>query len=392
MIYRYIEYYGGMELKILSAIDEVERSDWNRIAAHGHPFLRYEFLAALERNACVGAQHGWLPRYLTAFDADGQLAGAVPLYIKNNSYGEFVFDWAWADAWQRHGLQYYPKAVVAIPYTPATGPRILIADRADRENIATQLIELALAWCEDENLSSLHWLFTNEQDTRRLAEHDLILRLGCQFHWKNNGYRDFADLLDGFTSRKRKKVLRERRQVRDAGIRIDCIHGSEANELQLRTMYEFYCSTFEKKSGYPTFTLEFFREIASSMGDQLVFFIASLEQRIVAGSICLRNHDTLYGRHWGCRENYHSLHFEACYYQGIDYCIKHGLEYFEPGAQGEHKISRGFLPAPTWSAHWIAHTGFREIIRRHLEQETAAMREYMTELSTRSPYKQAETA
>lgn len=380
-----------MDLKILSAIDEVDGCEWNRLAAHGQPFLRHEFLAALERNSCVGERHGWLPRHLTAFDQRGQLVGAVPLYIKDNSYGEFVFDWAWADAWQRHGLPYYPKAVVAIPYTPVTGPRILTANNAGGEQVAAQLIELALTWSESENLSSLHWLFTNEQDTSRLSERGLLLRLGCQFHWQNRGYRDFTDLVDCFVARKRKKALRERRQVREAGISIECVHGSDADDKQLAIMYEFYRSTFEKKWGYPTLTPGFFRDIAATMGDQLVFFIASRSDRIIAGSICLRNEDTLYGRHWGCREDYHSLHFETCYYQGIDYCIKHGLKHFQPGAQGEHKISRGFLPSPTWSAHWIKHDGFREVIRRHLEQETVAMHEYIAELSARSPFRQPET-
>jgi len=380
-----------MDLQVLTAIDEVDRDAWNAVSGTDSPFLRHEFLAALEHNHCVGPRYGWLPRHLAAFE-HGRLVGAVPLYVKDNSYGEFVFDWSWADAYQRAGLPYYPKAVVAVPYTPATGPRILTAADADRDSVADSLINLARDWSQSEQLSSLHWLFTDADDTRRLAQQGLSLRLGCQFHWHNRGYRDFDDFLDGFNSRKRKKVRRERRYVEQAGIDIRIVHGHEASDLELEVMHEFYHTTFDKKWGHATLNLGFFREIAASMGEQLVLVIASKAGRIVAGAICLRGGDTLYGRHWGCYEDYHSLHFEACYYQGIDYCIAHGLHSFEPGAQGEHKISRGFLPTPTWSAHWIADERFRGIIDRFLHQETAAMRDYMEELAGHSPFRQGEAA
>ncbi|WP_455235327.1 GNAT family N-acetyltransferase [Thiogranum longum] len=381
-----------MELQILTSIDAVEAAQWNRVAGTGNPFLRHEFLAALERNGCVGQKHGWLPRHLVAFDAHRALLGAVPMYLKDNSYGEFVFDWSWADAYQRYGLPYYPKSVVAVPYTPATGPRILTAGDADGEHVASALIQLAQEWSASENLSSLHWLFTNEQDTTRLREQHFMLRLGCQFHWRNAGYRDFEDYLSCFSSRKRKKVRRERRYVDEAGIDMRIVHGDEATDSELHIMHEFYRTTFDKKWGHATLTADFFRDIAQSMGQQLVFVIASRGGRIVAGAICLRGDDTLYGRHWGCYEDYHSLHFEACYYQGIEYCIRQGLSRFEPGAQGEHKISRGFLPTATWSAHWIAHDGFRESIARYLDQETAAMRDYIDELATHSPFKESQAA
>ena len=381
-----------MELKIITSIDSLPAEQWNAVAGTSHPFLRFEFLAALERNGCTGEQYGWLPRHLVAFDDDRQLVGAVPLYLKDNSYGEFVFDHAWADAYQRAGLPYYPKSVVAVPYTPATGPRILISDTANREAVATQLIQLAQDWSQSENLSSLHWLFTNKEDTRRLKDAGFLLRLGCQFHWHNESYRDFDDYLSGFNSRKRKKIRRERRYVQEANIDIQIVHGHEATDSELKIMHDFYRTTFENKWGQPTLSLAFFQEIAVSMGEQLVFIIARNNQRIVAGAICLRSDDALYGRHWGCCEDYHSLHFETCYYQGIEYCIAQGLKLFEPGAQGEHKISRGFLPTPTWSAHWIRHAGFRDIIARYLDQETDAMREYMAELSGHSPFRQSKVA
>ncbi len=381
-----------MQLKILTAIADVEAGQWNALPGTGNPFLRHEFLAALERNGCVGEQHGWIPRHLVAIGKRGQLLGAVPLYLKDNSYGEFVFDWAWADAYQRNGLRYYPKAVVAVPYTPATGPRLLIADGADRQLLATKLIQLAQEWSNSEQLSSLHCLFTDPCDTQTLEQAGLMLRLGCQFHWRNQGYRDFDDYLDSFSSRKRKKVRRERRYVSEQDIELRVVHGHQASDEQLQVMSDFYRTTFEKKWGYPTLNLGFFRDLATNMGHQLVFFIAYKGQSIVAGAICLCSDDTLYGRHWGCYQDYHSLHFEACYYQGIDYCISHGLKTFEPGAQGEHKISRGFLPTATWSAHWIAHQGFRELIGRFLQQETGAMRDYMEELSEQSPFKEIQAA
>ncbi|MGD8843413.1 MAG: GNAT family N-acetyltransferase [Gammaproteobacteria bacterium] len=380
-----------MRLEVCNAITDIGPDAWNAVSGTASPFLRYEFLAALENNGCVGERYGWLPNYLTAFD-QGRLVGAVPLYIKDNSYGEFVFDWAWADAYQRAGLAYYPKAVVAIPYTPAPGPRILTAAQTDRDEVVVQLTTLAREWSQSQGLSSLHWLFTDERDTRSLEAEGLLLRLGCQFHWHNQGYRDFEDYLDGFTARKRKKVRRERRYVQDAGIAIRVVHGHEASDEELAVMHEFYRSTFDKKWGHATLNLGFFREIAATMGEQLVFVIASLGNEILAGAICLRGSDTLYGRHWGCRAEYHSLHFEACYYQGIDYCIRHGLARFEPGAQGEHKISRGFLPTPTWSAHWIAHPGFREVIGRYLQQETAGMLDYMQELAEHSPFRRGAAA
>jgi len=387
-----ILYNRRMELKILTSIEAVAADQWNTVAGTANPFLRYEFLSALERNACVGERHGWLPRHLVAFDDSGRLTGAIPLYLKDNSYGEFVFDWSWADAYQRAGLSYYPKSVVAVPYTPATGPRILTTPADDADDLAGQLIQLARDWTEGERLSSLHCLFTDQHDTRRLKDQGFLLRLGCQFHWQNQAYRDFDDYLSCFSSQKRKKVRRERRHVQQASIEIRAVHGQQASDREIEVMYDFYRSTFEKKWGHPTLTLEFFREIAVTMGEQLLFFIASKNRRIVAGAICFRSDDTLYGRHWGCYENYHSLHFETCYYQGIDYCIRHGLQVFEPGAQGEHKISRGFLPTPTWSAHWIRHSGFRDIIARFLGQETDAMIEYMDELSEHSPFKQGLTA
>ena len=293
--------------RVVPSLASLERDQWDLLDTADNPFLSYDFLEGLEQTGSIGPDSGWHPYHLAVFDGD-QLLACAPTYAKDNSHGEFVFDWAWADAYQRNGLHYYPKAVAAVPYTPATGPRLLIAAGADRQLLSARLIELAEECCRAERLSSLHWLFTDPLDTQALEQAGLMLRLGCQFHWRNRGYRDFDDYLDSFSSRKRKKVRRERRYVREQDIELRVVHGHEASDEQLRVMSEFYRTTFEKKWGYPTLNLAFFRDLAASMGEQLVFFIAYRQRTIVAGAICLRSDDTLYGRHWGCYQDYHSLH------------------------------------------------------------------------------------
>ena len=301
-----------MQLTITSGMSEFTLAEWNTISGTDNPFLRYEFLSALEKHGCVGEQHGWLARHLAARDGNGQLIGVVPLYLKDNSYGEFVFDWAWADAYQRNGLNYYPKAVVAIPYTPATGPRLLTHRQANRNEVASQLLQLAKAFAVDNQLSSLHFLFLHEHDQPFFEGEHFMQRTDCQFHWQNHQYADFEDFLSTLSARKRKKIKRERRYVEDENIQLSILHGHEADDDLWATMYHFYCSTFEKKSGYPTLNLAFFKEVSQTMGDQVVLIIARHRAEIVAGAICFRSHDTLYGRHWGCTEEFHSLHFEVC--------------------------------------------------------------------------------
>lgn len=376
-----------MKATIYDAIDNISAAAWNALASTDDPFLRHEFLAALERHGCVGHALGWLPQHLVIEDAAGELLGAAPMYIKYNSYGEFVFDWSWADAYERTGRRYYPKLVVAVPYTPATGPRLLLRQSPDKERVADALIEAAVAHARDIGASSLHWLFTTEEDTRRLERHGLMRRTGCQFHWQNRGYSSFDDYLGAFSSGKRKKIKRERRRVAEAGVAIDMIRGDQADGQQWALIHNFYRHTFDTKGGIPTLSLPFFREIAATMGDQILLVMARDGGRDVAGAISFVGEDTLYGRHWGCLADYHSLHFEACYYQGLDYAIARGLRRFEPGAQGEHKISRGFLPTPTWSAHWIADPMFRDAISDFLLRETKAMDGYIDELSGHSPFR-----
>jgi predicted N-acyltransferase len=376
-----------MEFQILGSLEDIPAGEWNALVHPDNPFARHEFLIAMERHDAVGPTWGWYPQYLIARD-HGELIGAAPMYLKDNSYGELVFDWAWADAYERSGLAYYPKLVVAIPYTPATGQRLLIRDSARRSEIAHAMIDAATKHARQLGVSSLHWLFTDSFDTDQFRQHsDYLLRLGCQFHWTNPGYTDFDDFLGRLTASKRKKIKQERRRVRDQGIELEVLHGDEINDSQWDIWHRFYTDTFDRKYGYATFSNGFFREIGRTLPRNIVLVLAKHQGEYVAGAFNIRGTETLYGRHWGCSADFHSLHFEACYYQGLEYCIDNGLQRFEPGAQGEHKIARGFLPTKTWSAHWIANERFRDLITQHVEHETKGMAEYCRELVGHSPYR-----
>lgn len=377
-----------MNISVIEHLEDIPAAEWNALAGDSNPFLRHEFLVALERHACVGENAGWIPQHLVAHDS-GQLVGAAPMYLKFNSYGEFVFDWAWADAYARSGLPYYPKLVVTVPYTPATGARLLLANAAGQEAVAGRLIEGALEHARRLQVSSLHWLFTTAQDTARLERNEFMRRTGCQFHWSNPGYRDFSDFLSTLTSEKRKKIKQERRRVREAGIELEILDGHQVTQAQWKIFHDFYCSTFYKKGGIASLTLEFFQEIGRTLADNVVLVLARHQGRYVAGAFNLRGTDTLYGRHWGCAEDFHGLHFECCYYTPMSYCIQHGLARFEAGAQGEHKIARGFLPTPTRSAHWLAHPAFSRAVRDFLARETLAVESYINDLCEHTPFKPA---
>ena len=376
-----------MAVRILQSLAEVPAEQWNALTGDDNPFIQHEFLYALEQHQCVGETYGWIPQHIAVYNDQEQLIGAAPMYLKDNSYGELVFDWSWADAYHRSGLRYYPKLVTAIPYTPATGPRLLVAPQADQIAVRQTLIDAAISLAENEQLSTIHWLFTNEQDTSILKASNLAMRLGCQFHWHNQNYESFEAFLDALSSSKRKMIRRERRRVVEQEVKLEVLHGDEMSEEQWHIFHRFYVSTFERKSGMPTLSLPFFKALAETMPKNMVVVLASHHGRYVAGAFNMRSRDTLYGRHWGCSEQYHSLHFEACYYQGLDYCIQNRMKSFEPGAQGEHKISRGFLPTPTWSAHWVGHPQFSEIIHNYCRQEQQGMQHYIDELAEHSPYK-----
>lgn len=376
-----------MRARILASIDEVANAEWNALASDGAPFLRHEFLAALERQHCVGADSGWTPCHLLLTDDQGAPLAAMPLYRKLHSWGEFVFDFAWAQAYARRGVSYYPKLVSAIPFTPASGPRLLVRAGTASATIRRELIDQALAYAADEGLSSLHALFTERSQVRELAARGFLVRRDCQFHWHNDGYADFDAFLATFTAEKRKKVRRERRRVAEAGIEFQTLGGAEVDDRSWRTIYALHADTFLRHGHTPYLSLEFFRELARTMPDHLVVQRALRGRQTIAAAICFRGDDTLYGRYWGASEEHHSLHFETCYHQGIDYCIREGLQRFEPGTQGEHKVSRGFEPALTWSAHWIADERFARAIETYLEREAEAVNEYATQVGEHVPFK-----
>jgi len=378
-----------LRLRVIDRIVNIDAGAWNKLGATPYPFLRHEFLSALETHDCLGERFGWLPRHLTLWAPGDRLVAAAPLYLKFNSYGEFVFDWAWADAYERNGLRYYPKLVSTSPYTPATGPKLLLhpeAPASTRNLLITAGLELA----KQLQVSSLHWLFTVPQETDILEDEGLLRRVDCQFHWQNQGYPDFDAFLANLTSGKRKNIRKERRRVAEAGVSFRLLDGNAASADDWGVFHGLYESTFHRRGGIPTLSLGFFKAIAASMPEGVLLIMAEHLGRPVAAAFCLVGEDTLYGRHWGCSEHFDNLHFEACYYQGLEFCIRHGLARFEPGAQGEHKIARGFLPTPTLSAHWLADERFAQAIARHLVHERTGMHEYIREMQARSPYRTAE--
>lgn len=378
-----------MTTEILDSLRSVAPAAWNRVAASGNPFVQHEFLAALERTGCVGGATGWRPQHIVSRDAAGTIAGAVPLYIKDHSYGEYVFDWAWAGAYARAGEAYYPKLVAAVPFTPVTGPRLLVADGPDKAAVTRDLIETVRRLAEDISASSVHWLFTSAADTNQLSSHDLLRRVGYQFHWTNRGYRDFDDFLATFTADKRKKLKRERRYVRDASVRMEIVTARAATAAHWDTLYSFYRATLQAHGGAPYLTRGFFHELGVSLPEQTLIVFGRHGNDYVSGALFLRGHDTLYGRYWGGRPEYHSLHFETCYYTAIEYCIAHGLARFEAGAQGDHKLARGLTPTPTYSAHWIAHPQFRRAIADFIAREANGIAHYMDEINEHAPFKQS---
>ncbi len=375
----------SLTLKTVDTLDRVDPAAWNRLA-HGHPFLRHEFLHGLEQTGCVGPRTAWQPAHVLLTGAGDALLAALPLYLKHDSRGEFVFDWGWADAYERTGRPYYPKLVSAIPFTPATGPRLLIGPEAP-DDAAHRLVAAAHELADELGASSLHVLFPTPQQASLLNTQGLLLRKSCQFHWHNRGYSDFDDFLGRFSSAKRKKARRERRRIAESGIRFEHLRGDEVEGADWDAVYEFHAQTFFRRGRPPYLNRDMFDRIAQTMPENLVVILARYESQPIATAICFRGAGALYGRYWGSLADFHSLHFETCYYQGIDYCIREGLELFEPGTQGEHKISRGFSPTATWSCHWLRDGDFREAVADFLERETAHVDAYMEHLEDHLPYR-----
>ena len=373
-------------IQVVDSLASIPASDWDALAGN-HPLLSHAFLHALHASGCASAETGWAPCHLTLW-RDSRLAAAMPLYLKSHSYGEYVFDWAWADAYQRHGLRYYPKLLNAVPFTPVTGPRLLATNEADRG----ALLDAALEYARDTGVSSLHCLFPAGPEVAAFESAGLMLRASVQFHWCNEGFGDFEDFLARMNHDKRKKIRQERRKVRDAGIEFRCLRGGEASYADWRFFVECYNRTYRAHHSSPYLNLEFFLRLAQTMPERLLLILGYRDGLPVASAFNIIGDETLYGRYWGTKEFHSGLHFETCYYQAIEFCIAEKMDSFEGGAQGEHKLARGLLPQRTVSAHWLAHPEFAEAVTRFLRKEASGIEHYVDELAEHSPFKQADHA
>jgi len=370
------------EFRTLASLAEIAPQAWDALHDGHNPFVSHAFLAGLERHGCVRADWGWTPHHATLWEG-GRLVAAAPAYLKTNSHGEFVFDHAWAQAYARYGRAYFPKWLCAVPYSPVTGPRLLARSPALRR----QLVEALVAQARDAGLSSVHVNF-HPEDEDDAFEPAWLSRSDVQYHWRNDaGWRDFETFLAAFDHKHRKNIRQERARVARAGVTFRTVHGDEADDSDLEAMFGFYLQTFQEYGNSPALTFRFFRHLARTLPRQFVMFLAETGGTPIAGALCLRGGDTLYGRYWGCRRNLPGLHFETCYYQGIEYCLREGLRVFEPGAQGEHKIARGFLPVFVRSRHWIADPAFAEALGHWCDEETQAIRRYAATLASHSPFK-----
>ncbi len=374
--------------RFLKSIADVDAASWNALAGASQPFVRHEFLFALEASGCAVPRTGWTACHLVLEDPQGRLIGAMPLYRKGHSRGEFVFDFSWANAYAQHGLDYYPKLLTAIPFTPVGGPRLLVGSGV-APAITDALMRAAREYARSERLSSWHVLFPDEASLAPLQRTGLIERRDCQFHWFNQGYESFDAFLATFTAEKRKKAKRERRRVAEAGIEFDTRRGGDMDDALWHTVYEFYADTFYRHGHEPYLSLDFFKRIAVAMPDSLMLKIARHGPTPIAVAIFFVGEDALFGRYWGAGGNYHSLHFETCYYQGIEYCIEHGLRRFEPGTQGEHKVPRGFVPTLTSSMHDIVDLRFATAIRDFALREARGVDHYAAAVNEHIPYHRA---
>jgi predicted N-acyltransferase len=378
-------------LKIIADLAEIPAKQWDKLAGND-PFLSYAYLHALQESGCATAQFGWQAQFITLWQ-DKRLVGAMPLYLKMNSYGEHVFDWAWAEAYHRSGLHYYPKLVCTVPFTPVTGARLLVSLGYEPSEIKTTLLRAALQLAEESGVSSLHCLFVDEADRREMQAQGMMLRHDVQFHWhnavpsQNRGYRDFDEFLAALSRDKRKRIRQERRKVQEAGIQLQCVTGDVATVEQWAFFASCYSHTRRIHHSPPALNDDFFQRIGAALPHNTLLVIASREGKPIASALNIVSKDVLYGRSWGAFEFHSGLHFETCYYQAIEFCIARNIKTFEGGAQGEHKLARGFLPVTTTSAHWLAHPEFSRAVEGYLQRETGAISEYVDELNDRSPFK-----
>jgi uncharacterized protein len=380
---------GAISVKVHAAIAEIPAVAWDACAGDGNPSVSHAFLNALEESGSTTSRTGWMPQHLSIAGPDGAIAGVVPLYAKTHSYGEYIFDYGWADAYERAGGRYYPKLLSAAPFTPIPGPRLMLRASAPSETRA-HLIAAMIELAKRQRISSVHVNFPERADMDALAEAGFLQRLGQQFHWANDGYRDFDDFLAALNSRKRKAVKKERREALAPGLEIEVLTGSDLKPRHWDAFYEFYLATSDRKWGSAYLNRRFFALIGERMPEKIVLVMARSGANYVAGAFNLLGKDTIYGRNWGSYGDYKFLHFECCYYQAIEFAITHGLKRVEAGAQGPHKIQRGYLPAPTYSAHWIPDPAFRRAVAQFLTRERDMVAHKMDGLSDFSPFRREE--
>ena len=371
--------------RIVSSLSEIGQPAWDRLLElqiDTNPFLSFAFLDALHESGSASIASGWQPQFVTLWD-DAGLAAALPLYVKSHSYGEYVFDWAWADAYQRNGLDYYPKLLSAIPFTPVTGGRLLARDKSARMALITTLSNIQ----ESNRLSSTHILYPPQEQAEQLQQAGFMLRSGVQFHWLNNSYETFDAFLETLERKKRKNIRAERRKVQEAGVTFRHIAGKDATQEDWQFFKRCYDHTYAAHRSTPYLNLDFFLRIGATMPGNLLLIIAEKDGTPIASSLLVHDDQTLYGRYWGALEHIDCLHFETAYYQPLEFCIAQKIACFEGGAQGEHKMARGFLPQKTWSAHWLSHPGFANAIEDFLKRESSGIENYIDELNERNPFK-----
>ena len=367
------------------SLTDIHFSEWNQLTGDTNPFLKHEFLSGLERYDCL-TSHGWYPCHIIV-ESGKKLLAALPLYFKTNSIGEFVFDWQWAEAYENAGGKYYPKLVSAIPFTPVTGDRCLISPGLSKQEFSKILIDAAKELANETQASGLHILFPETKKKKNMTNMEMMLRKGCQYHWLNQGYSDFEDFLGRLSAKRRKQIRKERKALATPEFNIQILRGNEITEHHWKTFHNFYASTFYKKWGEPRFTRKFLDSLSQSMPESVLLIMARHDNNYVAGALAFEGGNTLFGRHWGCSDDFKFLHFELCYYQTIEYCIEHGLYRLDAGAQGEHKIWRGFSPVETWSAHWLINNNFSKAIGNFLKQETRYIDSYINDLAKHTAYR-----
>jgi uncharacterized protein len=377
---------GSVTVRVHAAIAEIPAAAWDACAGDVNPSVSYAFLSALEDSGSTTSRTGWAPQHLSLAGAHGAIVGVVPLYAKSHSYGEYVFDYGWADAFERAGGRYYPKLISAVPFTPVPGPRLLLRPDAPpetRDHLIAAMVEL----CNRRRISSVHVTFAEQGDAGALAEAGFLQRIGQQFHWANNGYRDFDDYLTALNSRKRKAVRKERREALADGLEIEVLTGSDLKSRHWDAFYRFYLATSDRKWGQAYLNRKFFDLIGERMSENVVLVMAQHGSKYVAGALNLLGKETIYGRNWGSYGDYKFLHFECCYYQAIEFAITRGLRRVEAGAQGTHKLQRGYLPTATYSAHWIPDPGFRRAVAQFLERERLIVERKIEGLAEYSPFR-----